>query len=276
MTRGVPGYVFRSIYPDVAGQPFFSAGSFLVNDQTPLEERWGGWYVTGKHGSQRHMGNQWLRSADHAANMDLDKGANVTNLADRFDVTAYLSKHSDIVALMVAEHQARVHNLISRASYGTQMALHYEKMLNKELGRPEGQRSESTMSRIKSVGEPLVQALLLSGETKLKEPIIGTSTFTAEFPKTGPRDGKGRSLRDLDLKTRLFRYPLSFLIFSSQFRGLPAPAKEYVYTRLHDVLTGKDSSKPFEHLTEFDRTSLHEILTSTDAAYAAIPPAPNS
>jgi hypothetical protein len=270
MTRGVPGYVFRSIYPDISGQPFFGAGSFVVNDQTPLKERWGGWYVTGKHGKQRHMGNQWLRSADHAAEMDLDKGANVTDLSDRFDTTPYLSKHSDIVALMVAEHQARLHNLITRAGYGTRMALHYEALMNKELDRPTGHRSDSTTSRIKSVCEPLVQGLLFSGETPLTEPVVGTSVFTQEFPKFGPRDPQGRSLRAFDLKTRMFRFPCSYLIYSAQFKGLPSPAKDYVMRRLHSVLSGSETSKEFAHLSASDRASIDEILKSTLPDYSEL------
>ena len=271
MTRGVPGYMLRSVYADIAGQPFFSAGSFITTDQSPLEERWGGWYVTGTHGTQRHMCNQWLRSSDHANNMDLDRGANVTSLSDRFDTAAYLTKHSDIVALMVAEHQARVHNLITRAGYGTRIALTYEATLNKELGRPEGYRSESTLSRIKSVCEPLVEALLLSGEAKLDGRIKGTSTFAAEFQQKGPKDPAARSLRQLDLRTKLFRYPCSFLIYSPQYEGLPAPAKEYVSRRLSEILNGADKSKEFAHLKESDRSAIKEILARTKPGFLATP-----
>jgi len=104
---------------------------------------------------------------------------------------------------------------------------------------------------------------MLSEETPLTAPVVGTSTFTAEFQKQGPRDSAGRSLRDLDLKTRLFRYPCSFLIYSEQFDAVPYLAKEYIYRRLREVLTGRDQSKEFSHLSASDRTAILEILTAT-------------
>ena len=98
---------------------------------------------------------------------------------------------------------------------------------------------------------------------KLPTPVKGTSDFAATFAALGPRDTKGRSLRDLDLNTRLLKHPLSHLIYSEQFNSLPEPMKVYLYRRLHDVLTGKDQSKPFAHLSPDDRTALREILLDT-------------
>ncbi len=70
----------------------------------------------------------------------------------------------------------------------------------------------------------------------LPAPISGNSGFDAWFQKEGPKDSKGRSLRELDLKTRLFRYPLSYLIYSDGFDGLPEYGKRYVYRRIAEVL----------------------------------------
>jgi hypothetical protein len=269
MTKGIPGHIMRSVFPRADGQPEFRAGTYLTTDQSPLEERWGGWYVTGKHGKMRHMGNVLATGADRPEEIDRDAGANVTKLESYFDTSPYLGKHSDIVALMVAEHETNVWNLITRANYQTRIALQYERMLNKELGRPADYRAESTMSRIRSVAEPLVQAMLFVKEAPLTDAITGTSGFSSQFQAAGPRDKAGRSLRQLDLKQRLFKYPCSFLIYSEAFDGLPPLAKEFVYRRLHEVLSGQDKSETFAHLSGDDREGILEILVDTKAEFAA-------
>jgi len=124
-------------------------------------------------------------------------------------------------------------------------------------------RWDSTTSRIRAAGEPLVKCLLLSEEATLTEPIQGTTPFASEFAGRGPRDKRGRSLRDLDLKRRLFKYPCSYLVYSAAFDALPGEVKDYVYKRLWDVLSREDTSQDFAHLTAADRQAIVEILRDT-------------
>jgi hypothetical protein len=187
----------------------------------------------------------------------------VTSLADRFDTSQYLSPYSDIVALMVLEHQTDAHNYITRANFLTRQAMHYQRALNRELGEAEGHLWDSTKSRIKNAGEPLVEYLLYSGETKLTAPIEGTSGFAAEFVQQGPRDEEGRSLRDFDLQTRMFKYPCSYLVYSESFAALPAEARDYVLKRMYEVLSGQDQTEKFRHLSSADRKAILEILRET-------------
>src|SRR6516164_9070403 len=238
--QGLPGNLVRSVYPDADGLPILSAGSHRIDHASPLEQRWGGWYVTGTSGKQKHLGNLTLQGNPDPDRIDNSKGTNVTDLGGRCNTSAYLTPHSDIVALMVLEHQAEMHNLIGRANLLTRMALYEEASINKALGRPADYRSETTTSRIKSAGEPLVKYMLMSGETRLTERVRGTSGFAEDFSKRGPRDKQGRSLHDLDLQHRLFVYPCSYLIYGQAFDALPTPMKDYVYGRLWEVLSGKD------------------------------------
>ena len=113
------------------------------------------------------------------------------------------------------------------------------------------------------VGEPLVKALLFSDAAPLTDAVKGTSNYATEFSALGPRDGNGRSLRDFDLRTRLFRYPLSYMIYTEAFDGMPSAVKSYVYRRLRQVLGGQDTSKDFSHLSAADRTAILEILRAT-------------
>lgn len=263
LTKGVPGHMVRSVYSKADGQPVLGAGTYLTDHTSPLKERWGGWYVTGKHGSQRHLGNLFVSQIDDPRDADLDQGANVTDLKSYFRTTGYLSEHSDIVALMVLEHQATTHNLITRANFLTQTALRDGAVMNKMLERPKDFCSDSTKRRINSAAEPVVKYLLFAGEARLTSPVVGTSGFAEDFAAGGPRDGQDRSLRELDLQRRLFKYPCSYLIYSPAFDQLPDAVKTRIYERLWEVLTGEDASDDFQHLTATDRRAVLEILRDT-------------
>jgi hypothetical protein len=253
--------LIRSVSVDRAGELVLSRGSKRVDHSTPLEERWGGWYVTGTSGKQGHLGNQIVGGWP---GLDEGKGgANVTDLKPFFTVGNYLSSHSDLVALMVLEHQCEAHNRITRAGFQTRLALHEQAELNRAFGEPPNTRSEGITRRINWACEPLVQYLLFCDEAKLAGPIAGTSSFARDFAARGPFDRKKRSLREFDLKTRMFRYPMSYVIYSKLFDGLPAEAKARVYARLWEVLSGKDRSKEFAHLSEADRWAVLEILRET-------------
>lgn len=92
---------------------------------------------------------------------------------------------------------------------------------------------------------------------------VGTSSFQTDFVKQGPRDSRGRSLRDFDLQTRLFKYPCSYLIYSESFDQLPVAVKDRVYRRLWEILNGKDRSKAFAQLKKSDGQAILEILKET-------------
>jgi hypothetical protein len=202
---GVPRHILGSGIPDADGNLATHEGWTLTTPDTPIERRWGGWYVTGTSGEHQHLGNA-------TAN---DPGA------PRFEADLYLTPHSDVVALLVLEHQVHVQNRMTRVSWDTRMAL--------ERGAPP--------EEIERIAEPLVEAMLLEGDAPLRGPIRGSSGFAEEFSGWGPFDSRGRSLRELDLETRLFRYPLSYLVYSESFDALPPAARDYVSKRLRRLLT---------------------------------------
>ncbi len=251
-TLGVPGLVVRSVYPEPTGMPLFQAGGFVTDHRSPLKERWGGWYVTGTHGAQRHLGNAFARDREHPTRLDIDGTQNVGDLKSRFDTGAFLTGHSDIVALMVLEHQTHMTNLITRVSYETRMAVHSQEIMNRLLKEPADTVSESTERRIRSACEEMVDYLLFIDEALLTAPIQGSSRFTEVF------SGQSK-LRQFDLQTRLFRIPLSYMIESAAFRALPSEALLRINQRLTKVL---DSQEPkYARLSSADRRNIREILT---------------
>ncbi len=261
-TQNQPGHILRSVFPDRSGMPVFSAGSANVDPSTPLGDRWGGWYVTGTHGKVKHRGN-WALAGKNPDAEDRTPNQNLTDLKDRFPVAEYLTPHSDIVALLVLEHQTDLHNRLSRATLIATEALRHQELLNKELKEKPDHRWASTTRRIELAAEEVVRGLLFSGEAKLEDAVKGTSGFAEQFAKRGPDDGRGRSLRQFDLTTRLFKYPCSYLVYSRAFDDLPAEVRAVVWKRMDEILTGRDQSAAFAHLSAADRTAVREILVAT-------------
>jgi len=266
-TQSVPGHMVRSIFPDHRGFPIVNGGGFATNDRSPFNKRWGGWYVSGTHGDMVHLGN---RTYDESINfdmleqsVDLTKTGNVKDLSAYFDTSKYLTPHSDIVALMVMEHQTHTQNLITRANYRTRIALNSQKELAEATKQEIVGMTSSTKRRIAHVGEALVKAMLMCDEARLTSPVRGVSGYAAHFEKAGKRDTKGRSLRDLDLRTRLFKHPCSYLIYSEPFKELPQEMKDYVYRRIWEIVTQTDTSMEFAHLNADDLRNIREILLDT-------------
>ncbi len=232
----VHGHMLRSVYPDPSGQPIFRAGTTDVRQSTPFAERYGGWYVTGKSGKMTHRGNAVVEDADHPETLEAGLGSNVVDLSDRLDTDAYLSPHSDLVALLVLTHQTRMHNAIARAGVEARRAITYRDDMTARFGEASEEMLASVKRRIERPAEELVRELLFLDEAPLEGPLTGTSSFAKDFQALGPFDGQGRSLRDLDLQTRLLRYRLSWLIYSDAFDGLPEETLDYVYARLGELI----------------------------------------
>jgi hypothetical protein len=236
-TLGVPGLSVLSTFPRKTDRDY--ANGFFVDHYRPIQERWGGWYVTGKRVPSRHMGNLPLFMAKPA---DAPPPAKAS-LEGQFDLSGYLTPFSDVVALMVIEHQAHFTNLLTRAAWEAR------------LGNP---------MRIAESADALADYLLFVDEAPIVDgPIVGSSGFAEVFAAQGRKDAKGRSLRELDLKTRLQKYPLSYMIYTPQFRALPEAPKNLVMGRIHDVLSGKISGPKYAHLTPPLRAAIGEILAAT-------------
>jgi hypothetical protein len=197
-----------------------------------------------------HLGNAVAPDPDRPFDLEQDGTLNLTSLAGKFDTTKYLTATSDIVALMTLEHQARMTNLIIGVSQQFRRA--------QSAGILE--KSKDNLDR---AVEQMVEYMLFVDEAPLADPIKGASNFTTTFPERGPHDKRGRSLRDFDLHKRLFRYPLSYMIYSDLFAGMPAAARERAYGRLYGVLSGEDQSAKFAHLAPEDRRAILEILEDT-------------
>jgi hypothetical protein len=242
-TAGVPGIYVGSVIPGPTGAPSHDSTAIITDHRTAFRDRWGGWYVTARRGEQPDRANATTLDPEDAESLVRESRQNLPTLAGLFDPRPYLAATSDIVALMTFEHQTQMTNLLTRVGWEAR------------IGASKEQDADI---------DDLVAYMLFADEAPLKEPVEGVSSFARTFPQRGPKDRRGRSLRDFDLRTRLFRYPLSYMIYSAAFDALPAPTRERVYRRLHAILTAHDPPG-FARISDADRRAILEIVKETKA-----------
>jgi hypothetical protein len=250
-TLGVPGLLMFSTTRPEPSQ--FSGVPRHIDQDDPLRQRFGGWFVTGSTGRTSHMGND-VAALDGRASREL---ASVEGL---FDADGYRALSSDVVAHLVFTHQAGMANLLTRAGWEARAA-------DPSLHAPftsSAEHDAAVAGVMSGVAREVVDHLLFIDEAKLTDPVRGGSGFAERFSTTGPRDRKGRSLYELDLTRRLMKYPCSYLIYSPAFDALPPLVKNPIYKRMWEVLSGQESDARYRSaLSRADRQAIVEILRDT-------------
>jgi hypothetical protein len=258
---GVPRFLLMSSYVNIHGDQLTHEDNILTTDETPIESRFGGWYVTGQTGKQVHVGNILVTNVQELVTLDKVRRGNINSLQGLFDTTPYLSDKSDVVALLVLQHQVTVQNLLTRANFEVREAL--ARSANQPAALP-----AKTRGALHGYLDDLAKAMMFGDAVPYTDTIRGNSGFDVWFQKQGVKDGQGRSLRDLDLHTRLFRYPLSYLVYTASFSALPDYARDYVFGKFAAVLQGRDTSESYAFMSAADRHDTLQILAATLPAFA--------
>ena len=250
-TLNVPGLL---MFSTTRAEPTQYSGIPRHIDQLdPLTKRFGGWFVTGSAGSVPHMGNQ-------VAAMDGRPSHDLSSVDGLFDASGYRALSSDIVAHLVLTHQAGMTNLLTRAGWEARAS-------DPKLHEPYSSNAEQdarVATVMAGVASEVVDYLLFVDETKLTERVKGASGFAERFAARGPRDRKGRSLYELDLNRRLLKYPCSYLIYSPEFDALPPLAKDPIYKRMWEILSGQEQDPRYRSVLSLsDRQAIVEILRDT-------------
>jgi hypothetical protein len=244
----------RSVAAGTGGEALQQFGNYVSDHRSPFEERWGGWFITGKAGTARHMGNVMLDLDSETGRASVQPPPLAT-LEGKFDLAGYPTHFSDVAAVLVLDHQVRMMNMFTRVGWETRVAL--------DQVAKEPRDKEAAQRLIAADAGELADYMLFVDEAPLQGKFESTSGFQTKFAADGPRDSRGRSLRQLDLGKRLMRYPCSYMIYSQAFDALPAAAKDAVYARLWDVLSGKDKARKYSRLSADDRTAIVSILRDT-------------
>ncbi len=258
-TRAVPGPLVQTAFPRRDDREY--ANGFVVDHRVPLDERWGGWFVTGRRTPAVHVGNQPLIQPDLKGRASAPRP--LTAVAGLTRDRGYLSDQSDIAALLVLEHQAHLTNLLTRAGWEARVAEH-------DGWLPRGASTVGTLPpRVRQAVDELVDYMLFVDEAPISPPVEGGSGFAQWFAAQGPRDGQGRSLRELRLDGRLARYPLSYMIYTAAFDALPPVVKTAAYRRVGQILSGDVQDRRYAHLTPDLRQAVLEILSETKPDFDA-------
>jgi hypothetical protein len=246
---GVPRFMLSSGLVNSAGEIVSHEISEITTTATPIARRWGGLYVTGTHGKQPHMGNLFVENQDSLAALDTTTWGNRSTLDEFAPLANYPRKTSDIVALLVLEHQMEVQNALTRLSFESRT----------KLGAGETQSAKL----LDELTTPVLDALFMAHEAPLSDKVAGTSGYAEWFQAQGPKAPDGRSLRELDLTTRTFRYPLSYLIYSPAIDALPEAVRRHLYSRIRAVLQNAPGVPDYPFLNDDSRASIIAILRAT-------------
>jgi len=247
ITMAVPGFIARSMYTGRDGRTHPKLGSFLVDHRRDYTERWGGWFVTGAPDTLRHLGNTIVSNPEVAPSAT---ASDVPSLEGRAPTERYMSPYSDVTALAVFDHQMHAMNLLTRFTW--------EARATAASGTPDFQNGA-----LGDLVRETADYLLLVDEAPLEGPITGGSGFAEWFTAQGPKDARGRSLREFDRRTRLFRYHGSYMIYSPVVDAMPVAARQALYARMRLVLDGRDPAPRYQQLAADDRQAVLEILSAT-------------
>lgn len=255
-TEDVPGVLVRSVFPDDRGQPILPLGTFDIDATTPLPQRWGGYYVTGRS-SLPHLGNRTFTEAETQPSPA--SAIQHESLHETIPVIRYPRATSDIVALMVLEHQCRVHNLIASASNRYRRSAWLQKALDPNTDPDQGQAGHIA----DLAATPIVDALLFADEAGLGDGIEGDPAYQDAFTSRFPKTKSGKSLADFHLQSRLFKHRCSYMVHSHIFASAPERVQRAVIRQLRDILTGSAASDRFPHIRTSERKRILAILEET-------------
>lgn len=247
-TAHVPGLVLKSVVPGPGGGSLAAHRSGQTGHGIPFDQRFGGWYVTGGQAITNHWGNL-------VGKLDGDALTRIPMLpGDRFSFAKYPAGGSDLLPQLLLEHQAGFVNRVVEASYRARTALHAGK----------GKLTDGQVAELDEQARIITRYLLFADEVLLPSGgVAGDKAYRADFLRTRLTGPGGESLKDFDLRTRLFKYRCSYMIYSPVFAGLPPAMKQRVYQRLGVALRLENPDADYAYLPASEKKVIREILRST-------------
>jgi hypothetical protein len=258
-TLNVPGLIVRSNFVADDGTPIPEEGFHDVTHQTPHPDRWGGYFVTSNaapapYGQRAHLGNITFSGRGITSDQIFIDWINSSP-----ETRGYLSGGSDIISLLLFDHQNHAINLLTKLNWESRVAASQESRGGAPDPRPQAVRNDT----IRGLVNELADYLLFVGEAPPTVPLTPLPGLAEELVSRFPKDRRGRSCAQMDLVDRLMRYPCSYMVYSEAFDGLPAPAREAVYQRMLTVLSGSETQAKYARLPADERRVALEILRDT-------------
>ena len=261
-TNFLPGSLGRSVYPDQTGRPIKSLDDYRRSGHhIPLRHRYGGWFVSGNHGTMRHMGNAVASREDGKVIINREKFANLEKLDQFFRTESYPAPGSNIAALLVFDHQVTMHHRLVEAAYRARQSLFDSKLDPGEMDVRKLAKGRS-MEEFMEGRDKVIDYMLFREEIAIPK-VVCNPDFRRAFLSNRRPDKKKRSLKDLRLDGRIFENRCSYMIYSPTFEHLPPMLKGAIYRRIHEILTAKNPVEGFEHLEQDEKRRILEILHDT-------------
>ncbi len=247
-TEYVPGLIAESVLVSMAGSSLQTFRHDEQGHQIPLEKRFGGWLLTGGHNLTRHEANVAGRS----------EGGKITRFdasPGRFsDLSLHLRPTSDILPHLVHEHQLGFENRLFQLRYLARFRQH----------EGSGRLTDAADKEIDAKAADLARYILFADEAPLpSKGIEGDPDFIRDFQSHRVATRNGQSLKEFDLKTRLFKYRCSYMLHTDSWTQTPRELQERVYFHMAQGLKETGTPRDFSHLPVAERLAIRSILKET-------------
>lgn len=250
-TRRVPGLIAESLLPMLSGASLETYRRDEQGHQIPLEKRFGGWHLTGQHHlkDEQNLSNLMGRTSS-------SRGFEKTRIepGQMSNLDLHLLPTSDILPHLVHEHQIGFENRVFHAAY----------VMRKLLADGRGMVPMAAKDEVEKLADELARYVLFADEAKLpSQGVEGDAAFIREFQRNKKAVSAGPSLKDFDLKTRIFKYRCSYMLYTDSWQKLPAALRERVYFKMGEGLREQNPNPAYAHLPVEEKLAIRAILKET-------------
>jgi hypothetical protein len=202
-SSGVPSMFTRFVLPNEAG----GRDDFLDSTEghhAAFATRFAGYHVTSVAPlSHTKEGLITLRHAGKVAIKHIKVG-------ERYDPSLHLTRTSDIVAHLLHAHQVGFVNLAAEINTYARDG----RLRSPDVGKPDPEVLSAMVDK-------LVRYMLFADEAPLPEGgVTGHPDYLRDFASNRRPCKVGPSLKDLDLRTRMFKYRCSYMIYTRQWTDM--------------------------------------------------------
>lgn len=243
----LPKLVMDSVIVNDQGGSLETWRTVKFGHEVPLSERFGSWHLTGGHHLTSHHGNTLGQLSGGRLSVRENPPGKL------FDLAHYPLPTSDILPQLLHDHQAGFHNLLTEAVY-RQREL---------LAAGKGSLTAADEKELDILAGNIADYVLFKDEAKLPAAgITGDPAYVTDFRANRRTVTGGYSLKDFDLKTRLFRYRCSYMIYSQHWTELDPAIKARCWSRLKALLHERDPGHA-AWLPANERDAIRKLLAST-------------
>lgn len=243
----LPKLVIDSVIVNDAGGSLETWRTVKFGHDVPLAERFGGWHLTGGIRLPNNHANQIGKLRE--GKLDIRE-----NLAGTlFRLENFPLPTSEALPMLLLDHQAGFVNLLTEAVYKV-----------RELTAPDhGPLTPADEKELDLHAAGIVSYLLFQKEAKLPPTgVTGDPAYLKAFAENRRATADGLSLKDFDLKTRLFRHRCSYMIYTDQWAKLPPLVKDRCWKYLQRLLA-EGGNGVASWIPGTERTAIRRILKAT-------------